>query len=63
LRARHRPPCSLRRSLNAASPSDDGQGIIRRNRLLESLVDPAEGIGMNLMRLCIGTSDFAPGPT
>jgi len=31
--------------------------------MLESLVDPAEGIGMNLTRLCIGTSDFAPGPT
>ena len=33
-----------------------------RERVLESLVHPTRGIGMNLMRLCIGTSDFAPGP-
>lgn len=34
----------------------------RRERVIESLVHPERGIGMNLMRLCIGTSDFAPGP-
>ncbi|MCK6500818.1 MAG: hypothetical protein L6Q38_15185, partial [Nitrospira sp.] len=34
----------------------------QRNRVIESLVHPERGIGMNLMRLCIGTSDFAPGP-
>ena len=34
----------------------------RRERVLESLVHPDRGIGMNLMRICIGTSDFAPGP-
>jgi len=33
-----------------------------RERVIESLVHPDRGIGMNLMRLCIGTSDFAPGP-
>ncbi len=33
-----------------------------RERVIESLVHPERGIGMNLMRLCIGTSDFAPGP-
>jgi len=34
----------------------------QRERVLESLVHPERGIGMNLMRICIGTSDFAPGP-
>jgi len=34
----------------------------RREKVIESLVHPEHGIGMNLMRLCIGTSDFAPGP-
>lgn len=34
----------------------------RRERVLESVVHPSHGIGMNLMRICIGTSDFAPGP-
>ena len=33
-----------------------------RERVIESLVHPERGIGMNLMRICIGTSDFAPGP-
>jgi O-glycosyl hydrolase len=36
--------------------------VEQRERVLESLVHPERGIGMNLMRLCIGTSDFAPGP-
>jgi hypothetical protein len=34
----------------------------QRERVMESLVHPVKGIGMSLMRLCIGTSDFAPGP-
>ena len=34
----------------------------RRDRVIESLVHPTRGIGMSLMRICIGTSDFAPGP-
>jgi O-glycosyl hydrolase len=34
----------------------------QRDKVIESLVHPERGIGMNLMRLCIGTSDFAPGP-
>jgi len=34
----------------------------RREKVIESLVHPDRGIGMSLMRLCIGTSDFAPGP-
>lgn len=34
----------------------------QRERVMESLVHPVKGIGMNLMRLCIGTSDFAGGP-
>jgi glucosylceramidase len=34
----------------------------RRERVIESLVHPERGLGMNLMRICIGTSDFAPGP-
>ncbi len=33
-----------------------------RERAVESLVDPKRGLGMNLMRLCIGTSDFAGEP-
>jgi O-glycosyl hydrolase len=33
-----------------------------RNSTLESLFDPINGIGMNLMRLTIGTSDFNPLP-
>jgi O-glycosyl hydrolase len=34
----------------------------QREQVIESLVHPDRGIGMNLMRICIGTSDFAPGP-
>ena len=34
----------------------------QRAAVVERLVDPDTGIGMNLMRLCIGTSDFAPQP-
>lgn len=33
-----------------------------RERVVESLVSPRQGIGMNLMRLCIGTSDFTGEP-
>ncbi len=34
----------------------------RREEVVERLVSPTSGIGMNLMRLCIGTSDFASLP-
>lgn len=34
----------------------------RRERVLASLVDPEHGIGMNLMRICIGTPDFTASP-
>ncbi len=33
-----------------------------RQRVLRLLFDPVEGIGMNLMRLCMGTSDFSGEP-
>jgi len=33
-----------------------------RNATLQALLDPVDGIGMNLMRITIGTSDFAPLP-
>ena len=33
-----------------------------REVLMERVVDPAKGIGMNLMRLCIGTPDFTGDP-
>lgn len=33
-----------------------------REAVIEKLVDPERGIGMNLMRLCIGTSDFVGEP-
>ncbi|MFY7952598.1 MAG: hypothetical protein ACOVT5_08830, partial [Armatimonadaceae bacterium] len=33
-----------------------------RERVVESLVSPKKGIGMNLIRLCIGTSDFTGEP-
>ncbi len=33
-----------------------------RERTLERLVSPSAGIGMNLMRLCIGTPDFTGDP-
>lgn len=33
-----------------------------RERVIESLVDPATGAGMNVMRLCIGTPDFTREP-
>lgn len=33
-----------------------------REKVIESLVSPETGIGMNLMRLCIGTSDFVGEP-
>ncbi|GMU91005.1 MAG: glucosylceramidase [Candidatus Hydrogenedentota bacterium] len=34
----------------------------KQEHLIESLVDPDKGIGMNLMRVCIGTSDFTGDP-
>jgi glucosylceramidase len=42
-------------NLSALSPRD-------RHEALVSLLDPKRGIGMNLMRLCIGTSDFTGDP-
>ncbi|MBI1841770.1 MAG: hypothetical protein HYR88_13100 [Verrucomicrobia bacterium] len=33
-----------------------------RGRVLDALVDPDRGIGMNLMRICIGSSDFTGDP-
>ncbi len=33
-----------------------------RENVITKLVDPEKGIGMNLMRLCIGTSDFVGEP-
>jgi O-glycosyl hydrolase len=33
-----------------------------RERVIGRLVDPIQGIGMNLIRVCIGTSDFAGEP-
>ncbi len=33
-----------------------------RERAIDLLVSPARGIGMNLMRVCMGTSDFAGEP-
>ncbi len=33
-----------------------------RERAMDLLVSPTRGIGMNLMRVCIGTSDFAGEP-
>lgn len=37
-------------------------GEARRAQVIEKLVHPELGIGMNLMRLCIGTSDFTGEP-
>lgn len=34
----------------------------RREAVLRSLLHPAEGIGMSLMRICIGTPDFTASP-
>lgn len=34
----------------------------QREQVVEKLVDPQTGIGMNLMRICIGTSDFVEEP-
>ncbi|HOW67360.1 MAG TPA: right-handed parallel beta-helix repeat-containing protein [Candidatus Paceibacterota bacterium] len=34
----------------------------RRDEVMTRLMDPAAGIGMNLMRVCIGTSDFVDEP-
>ncbi len=34
----------------------------KREEVIEKLVSPTLGIGMNLMRLCIGTSDFVGEP-
>jgi glucosylceramidase len=34
----------------------------RQDEVIERLVHPVSGIGMNLMRLCIGTSDFTGDP-
>ena len=33
-----------------------------REALMEQVVDPGKGIGMNLMRICIGTPDFTGAP-
>lgn len=33
-----------------------------RNEVLRKLLDPVEGIGMNLMRVCIGAADFIKEP-
>jgi len=33
-----------------------------RHRVLRDLVHPTEGIGWNLMRICLGTSDFTSSP-
>lgn len=33
-----------------------------REEVIHKLVDPVDGLGMNLMRLCIGTSDFTNEP-
>jgi O-glycosyl hydrolase len=33
-----------------------------RNEVAERLFSPDRGIGMSLMRLCIGTSDFTDSP-
>src|SRR5262249_21384969 len=33
--------------------------LSEREQAIEDLVSPSTGIGMNLMRVCIGTSDFA----
>lgn len=33
-----------------------------RDELIENLVDPVTGIGLDLFRICIGTSDFTGGP-
>lgn len=34
----------------------------KQGEVVKKLVDPKEGIGMNLMRICIGTSDFTGDP-
>jgi glucosylceramidase len=34
----------------------------RQRKVLESIVDKDKGIGMNLMRICFGTSDFTAWP-
>ena len=34
----------------------------QRRRILESILDKDKGIGMNLMRICFGTSDFTASP-
>ena len=34
----------------------------RQDQVVESLVSPETGIGMNLMRVCIGTPDFTASP-
>ena len=36
--------------------------LSERERVIERLVSPTSGIGMNLLRVCIGTSDFAGEP-
>ena len=34
----------------------------RREKVIESIVDKDKGIGMNLMRICLGTADFTASP-
>jgi len=40
-------------NLSRMSPS-------KRTEILEKLIDPIDGAGFNLFRICIGTSDFSP---
>lgn len=42
-------------NIHALTPED-------REEVVTKLVDPVDGIGMNLMRLCIGTPDFTGDP-
>ena len=34
----------------------------KQEQVVESIVSPTRGIGMNLMRICIGTPDFTASP-
>ena len=35
---------------------------VEQDQVIDHIVNPETGMGMNLMRICIGTSDFAPQP-
>jgi len=60
---RYQPVLGMGASLEHATAYNLSKlGDEKRRQTIKSIVDPDVGIGMNLMRVCIGTSDFVGEP-